>query len=176
MINITFSDQDINDLHQNRFEYPHPRIQLRFETLYLKAMGLSHLEICRFCKITKATLSKYLKMYQNGGIDSLKQWNYHGKVNSLSAQSSTIEEYFRSNPPISSKQAASEIEKLTGISRSITQVKAFLHSIGMKFRKVGSVPKNADTESKQKEQETFLKKKSNQPYVQQKQEKGWYFF
>lgn len=175
MINITFSDQDVNDLHFNRFEYPHPRIQLRFEALYLKAMGLSHAEICRYCQITKATLSKYLKMYQTGGIDSLRQWNYHGKVNSLSAQSSTIEEYFRSNPPVSSKQAASEIKKLTGISRSITQVKGFLHSIGMKFCKVGAIPKDADTEEKQKEQETFLKKTSNQPYTQQKQERGWYF-
>lgn len=175
MINITFSDQDVNDLYQNRFEYPHPRIQLRFEVLYLKAMGLSHLEICRFCKITKVTLSKYLKMYKNGGIDSLKQWNCHGKVNSLSAQSSAIEEYFRLNPPISSKQAMSEIKKLTGISRSITQVKAFIHRIGMKFCKVEAIPKNADSEKKQKEQETFLKKTSNQPYTQQKQEKGWYF-
>jgi transposase len=176
MINLHFSNQDITDLHENRFKYPHPRIQLRFEVLYLKAMGLSHSDICRLCKITRATLVKYLKMYLNGGIDSLKQWNYHGKVNSLSDHTSTIEEYFRSNPPLSSKQAASVIEKLTGISRSITQIKEFLHSIGMKFRKIGSVPKGVDTEEKQREQDLFLKKTSNPTYVQQKLEKGWYFF
>jgi transposase len=149
---------------------------LRFEVLYLKAMGIPHSEICRLCQITKATIVKYLKMYIEGGIESLKQWNYRGKVNSLSDHTTTIEEYFRENPPLSSKQAAADIKKLTGISRSVTQVKEFLHSIGMKFRKTGSVPKNADTKEKQKEQESFLKKTLNQTFAQQKQEKGWFFF
>jgi len=175
MIKISFSDQDIALLHKNRFSYPHPRIQMRFDALYLKAMGLSHNEICRLCQITKVTLVKYLKIYLDGGIESLKQWNYHGKVNSLSVYVSTIEDYFKDNPPISSKQAAAEIERLTGICRSLTQVKHFLHSIGMKFRKVGSVPKNADTEEKQKEQEMFLKKTSNQTYKQQRPESRWSF-
>jgi transposase len=176
MIKITFSSQEILELHENRFKYPHPRIQMRFEAIYLKSMGLSHTEICRLCQITKATFVKYLKMYLNGKIDSLKQWNYHGKVNSLSDHVATIEDYFRKNPPLSSKQAAFEIEKLTGVSRSITQVKGFLHAIGMKFRKVGAIPKNANTEEKQKEQDSFLKKTSNQTYAQLKPGNGWYFF
>lgn len=176
MIKITFSDKDIADLHKNRYNYPHPRIQMRFNALYLKAMRLSHGEICRLCQITKTTLVKYFKMYLNGGIESLKQWNYNGKVNSLAAHSSTIKEYFQENPPISSRKAVADIERLTGVKRSITQIKVFLHSIGMKFRKTGAIPKNSDTKEKRAEQELFLKKKSNQTFAQQKLAKGWYFF
>jgi len=175
MIQIKFTEQDIIKLHNARFNYPNPRIQMRFEALYLKALGLTHQDICRICRITKVTLVKYLKMYGNGGIESLKAWNYHGKVNYLTAHITSIEEYFRKYPPITSKKAAAEIEKLTGIKRSLTQVKEFLHSIGMKFRKTGAVPKHADTQAKQSEQESFLKKKSNQTLQKQESAKGWYF-
>jgi transposase len=175
MININFTEQNIVELHNARFNYPIPRIQMRFEALYLKALGFTHQDICRTCRITKATLVKYLRMYINGGIESLKEWNYHGKANNLSGHATSIEEYFRDNPPINSKQAAVEIEKLTGIKRSLTQVKGFLHSIGMKFRKTGAVPKHADTQAKQKEQESFLKKRSSHALQRQRQVKGWYF-
>lgn len=57
-----------------------------------------------------------------------------------------------------STQAAEEIEKMTGIRRSPTQVREFMRRIGMLFRKTGFVPKGTENELKQQEQDEFVKK------------------
>jgi transposase len=44
---------------------------------------------------------------------------------------------------------------LTGIRRSPTQVRAFMHRLGMRYRKTGYVPGKAATPAKQAEQETY---------------------
>lgn len=50
--------------------------------------------------------------------------------------------------------AAARIETLTGIARKPTQVRQFLHALGMQPRKVGMLPAKADVEA----QETVKKK------------------
>ena len=72
----------------------------------------------------------------------------------MEAHKGSIENYFKDNPPASIKEAASVIERLTGIKRSTTQIRKFLLSIGMKIRKVGTIPAKADYE----EQRKFLQK------------------
>src|SRR5690348_530000 len=42
------------------------------------------------------------------------------------------------------KVAQAEIEKLTGIKRGKTQIREFLHKIGMKPRRVAGIPAKAD--------------------------------
>ena len=39
MIQIEFTQADIEQLHYERFHHPHPRVQQRMEALYLKALG-----------------------------------------------------------------------------------------------------------------------------------------
>jgi len=72
----------------------------------------------------------------------------------LNQYRSTIEDYFREHPPATVKQAMNKIEELTGIKRSENRVREFLKSIGMKPRKIGSIPAKADPEK----QEIFFKK------------------
>ncbi|MCD6455892.1 MAG: winged helix-turn-helix domain-containing protein [Methanophagales archaeon] len=71
----------------------------------------------------------------------------------MSKHRTTIEEYFREHPPANVKEAMAKVEELTGIKRSENRVRAFLKSIGMAPRKVGTIPAKADPE----EQESFLK-------------------
>ena len=79
MIRIEFSAAEIAQLNYERYHRPHPKVQQRMEVLYLKSQGLAHQEICRLCNISKVTLSHYLKQYQAGGIERLKQLNYRGQ-------------------------------------------------------------------------------------------------
>lgn len=76
------------------------------EALYLKSQKLSHPEICRSCSISKTTLSTYLKMYLDGGIESLKQLNYQAQLSQLNLHLKTIEEYLRQNPSRKSAEAS----------------------------------------------------------------------
>lgn len=53
------------------------------EVLYFKSQGITHFEICRLCQITKTTLTKYIRQYQSGGIEGLKNLGYTGQPSDL---------------------------------------------------------------------------------------------
>src|SRR5262245_50424193 len=152
MITIDFTPQDIDALHHERFHHPHPRVQLKMEAVYLKSQGLAHHDICRLARISENTLRSYLRQYQEGGLQRLKQTDWDGPASELSDHRQTIEEHFRNNPPRSTAQAAADIERLTGVRRGLTQVRKFLKGMGLKFRKLGMIPAKADAEV----QRTFL--------------------
>jgi transposase len=136
------------------------------EALYLKSQGLTHNEICRLVRIRRATLSEYLKQYQQGGIEKLKELNFNKPQSELHTHHQTIEMDFKQQPPHSVAEAQDRIEKLTGIRRSPTQIRAFMKEMGMKFLKVGHVPGKSCEPDKLKEQETF-EKDQLQPRLQQ---------
>ena len=158
MIKIEFTSEQINELEYERFHYPEPRVQRKFEALYLKSQGLSHKSICGLCKISNVTLVEYLKQYITGGAERIKLNLYRGKENLLASHAESLEDYLCNNPPQSASEAQAIIEEKTGIKRCLTQVREFLKTIGFKYRKVGSVPGKVATEQKQKEQEDFKQK------------------
>lgn len=156
MIKIDFTESDKKELEYERFHYPVPRIQLKFEALYLKSHNLSHELICEICDISKVTLVKYFKQYIEGGIERLKLNLHKGKENSLSAHAETLEKCLSDKPIRSTKEAQKIIEEKTGIKRCPTQVREFLKKLGFTYRKVGYVPGNMSGE-KIEEQENFKK-------------------
>ena len=84
----------------------------------------------------------------------------------------SIENYFRKHPPSSINQAIAKIEELTNIKRSPTQVRHFLKSIGMKFRKIGMMPAKVDPDK----QEEFKKNKLEPRLKEAKEGKRVVFF
>lgn len=154
MIQINFSEEDIRQLDYERFNHPHPRVQRKMEALWLKSKGLPHNTIAKFSGISSNTLTSYLKDYEEGGIEKLKEIKFYRPKSELTKFSETIESYFKEHPPSSIKEAMNAIEKLTGIRRSEPQIRKFLKYIGMSRRKVGMVPSKADLEK----QEDFKKK------------------
>lgn len=155
MIRIEFSAQEIEQLKYERYHHPHPQVQKKMEVLYLKSQGLAHQEIRRLCQISKTTLVKYLRSYQQGGIEELKQLNYKGQPSALNEHATTLEEYFKAHPPRKVAEAQAKIEELTGIKRSPSQIRAFLKRLGMNHRKVGFIPGKGAAPDKIDEQETF---------------------
>jgi transposase len=146
------------------------------EVLYLKSQNLSHQQICQICCITRATLSKYLKQYQYGGRESLKELGYQGQRSKLNQHSLTIEQDFRNAPPRSIAEAVQRIEEITGIKRSPTQVGEFMKRIGMKTRKIGYLPGKAANEEKIKEQEQFRIEQLEPLLKEAKEEKRAVYF
>lgn len=162
MIQITFSKEEREYLNYERYHHPHPRVQKKMEVLWLKSLNYRHKEIMKIANLSKATLCSYLKDYQSGGIDKLKQLNFYHPQSKLDKYSQTLEEYFKANPPSSVKEAIAKIEELTGIKRSKTQIRVFLKKIGMQYRKVGMLPAKVDIDK----QEQF-KKKQLEPILEQ---------
>jgi transposase len=142
------------------------------EVVYLRSQKLENKQIQLLCGISKATFYRYLREYQEGGVEKLKELNFHRQQSQLVEHKGTLEEYFRAHPPATSAEAAARIEELTGIKRGPTQTREFLKKLGMKPRKVGQIPAKADV----KEQEGFKEEKLEPRLAEAKAGKRRVFF
>lgn len=156
MISIEFGDAERAALAYERYHHPSPHVQKRMEMVYLKSQGVAHQEIARLCQVSRQTLVTTLHLYQEGGIERLKQFHFSGQPSKLNAHQNSVEAEFRAQPPRTIAEAQDVIEQLTGIRRSPTQIRAFLKRIGMQLRKVAPLPGRAIEPAKQHEQDSFL--------------------
>ncbi|MHC5863246.1 IS630 family transposase [Nostoc sp.] len=140
MLKIDFTQEEVDILHYERYHHPHPLVQKKMEVLYLKSQRIKHKDICSLCKISKTTLTIYIKQYQLGGVEELKKIEYKGRPSELNQYSDILKEHFEKFPASSVAEASDTIEKITGIKRSPTQVREFLKRIGLRCLKVGYVP------------------------------------
>jgi transposase len=118
--------------------------------LYLKSQGVTHKEIMRIEHICENTLLAYLRQYQDGGVERLKEIHFYSPKSELAQYTQTIEDYFHKNPPATINEAVAKIEELTGIRRSREQVRIFLKGLGLSPRKVGMIPAKADVQVQEK--------------------------
>jgi len=160
MIKINFSSTAIDTLFEGWKNHPHPKVRQKMHALYLKSMDLSHKDICKICRITRTTLVSYLKSYLAHGIVGLIELKYEGQKSELHKYSKQIKEDFKEQAPRTLKQARQRISKLTGLKRSLPQIRSFLVSLGLRRLKSGSLPggHKGNTEKKRKEQKVFLDK------------------
>jgi transposase len=136
------------------------------DVLWLKHNGLCHQKIAKLSNVSINVVTKYLKMYNEGGVERIRQVNFYRPQSQLVEFKSLLEEHFEKPPVASIKQAMEEIEKLTGLKRSETQIRQFLtKTLNLKRRKVAGVPAKADL---QKQAE--FKKKVLEPKLEQAKE------
>lgn len=95
------------------------------EALWLKSHNLPHAQIAQLVGICVNTLRDYFQLYLDNGVDGLRTVRFHRPQSELSTYATSLEAHFREHPPATIKQAQFEIETLTGIKRSPTQVGNF---------------------------------------------------
>lgn len=144
MIKINFTETEIEQLRLERYHHPHPRVRRKMEALLLKSQNRAHQKISELTGICPNTLRTYLREYQAGGLDKLKEIHVYQPQSELNQPHHRLEDYFRQNPVASINEAVSKILGLTGIKRSPTRVGECLKSLGMKRRKMGMIPSKAD--------------------------------
>ena len=144
MPTLEFTTADIQQLHHERFQHPHPRVQRKMEAVYLTSQGLSRATVCRLTQVSRGTLATYLRQYRTGGVARLQEVNFYRPQSALLAHQATIEAHFAAHPPATINQARATLTALTGITRAPTQVRLFLQRCGLRCRKVGSLPAKAD--------------------------------
>src|ERR1035437_1583133 len=162
MICPSFTASDRAALEAERYLHPPPKVQRKMEAIYLKSRALPPPLICRICQISKPTLVRYLRAFEQEGLAGLRQRGYEGRPNRLHPHAASLEQHFRQPPPSTCAQAQQGIAAQTGVRRGLTPVRAFLRRLKMKYRKTGFVPGRADTPEKQAEQAAFLKKPPTQ--------------
>jgi len=144
MINIRFSEEEKRELHHQRYYHPHPRVRQKMEVLWLKSQEFQHQEISLAAGVSNKTLVTYLRQYEQGGVERLKELRFYQPRSAMTLHRTAIEAYFRDHPPATAKEAAAKIAELTGITRSTNQIRLFLKRCGMRWRVTGVLPAKAD--------------------------------
>jgi transposase len=146
MTKINFTPEDLQAIQHERFHHPHPRVRQKMEVLWLKSKGVPHAQITELAQVCPNTMLTYFKEFQKGGIESIRKPKFNRPISDLTPYTEQIKEALAKKPPINTQEAQEIIEMTTGIRRSPTQIRKFLHKIGIKPRKVGSIPAKADVQ------------------------------
>ena len=140
MREIIFSEADVQAIAQDRYHHPDPRVQRHMEILWLKHHGFSHENIALLADGSRSTVQRCLSAYLEGGLERIRQVPAKESQGELDDHRLSLEEIFSEQPPRSVKEAQHRIEQHTGIRRGLTQVRLFLHRLGLKPRKVAAIP------------------------------------
>lgn len=150
MLQINLSETEIQRLNYERYNYPCPMVQKRIHTVYLKATTeLSQTMIGQITGLHRNAVRYWIKTFEADGLDSLFQVHYGTNASELENHSQSLLKSFAEHPPMNSNEAKSRIEKLTGISRSPSQVRAFMKRHGLRYIKTGHIPAKADAAKQQ---------------------------
>jgi transposase len=123
---FTFSPDLLAEIRYDRYHHPHPRVQRKMEVLWLKSRGLTHADIAVCADVSPRSVQRYLDEFEQGGLERVRCLAWQGKPCELDAHRQSLEDYFIEHPPHSARQAQEAIERLTGIRRGLSQVRAFL--------------------------------------------------
>jgi transposase len=129
MAQRTFSEEDRQQLRRERFEHPHPRVQLRMEVLWLISCGECYSSAARLAGVSDATVDRYVALDRRRGIEGLQQFDWQGPTSELAAHQTSLEKMFQADPPHTTAEAARRIAEATGVQRGLTQVRHFLKKV-----------------------------------------------
>lgn len=172
MMRININDSDLKVLRYERYHHPHHRVQQKIDVVLMKSQGLKHKDICKIIGISGNTLREYLREYQEGGLERIKEIRFRKPQSQLDNHRDSLENYFREHPVSSVKEAMDKIEELTGIRRTENRIREFIKRMGMKRRKVGMIPAKADPVK----QEEFVEEKLNPKLEEARQGQRAVFF
>jgi len=131
MLRVSICSEDLATIHHDRFYHPQPYIMMRMHTLALHHAGESAARIAVLLNRNPKTIRACLTTYQDGGLQAVYQYEKHKHESDLDAHAPLIEEELTKHPPQSANEAGAIIEKLTGIKRSLTQIRVFLKKRGL---------------------------------------------
>ena len=106
--------------------------------------------------LNRDSIGDWIMRYQQGGFDVLCQFNYGTNKSRLENYTDSILKSFTGQPPMNANEAKVRIEAMTGISRSPSQVRAFMKRHGLRYIKTGHIPAKADIEKQREWVRTIL--------------------
>src|SRR3954453_9816115 len=124
---LQISSEELRKLNYQRYHYPCPLVQKRLHSLYIKAIsGLSNEDVGNLTDAHRNSISEWVKLYQQGGLEALMKVNYGTNTSVLEAHATSLVELLTKEPPRSVGEARLKIQALTGIVRSYSRVSAFM--------------------------------------------------
>jgi transposase len=140
MRTFMFSEAELEAIAHDRYHHPDPKVQRRMDILWLKHHGLTHERIAVIVGRARVTVQRCLDDYLAGGLERLRQRPPASPRSLLDQHRTSLEEQFHQHAPPTVRAAQQLIEQHTGLRRGETQVRRFLHRLGLRPRRVAAVP------------------------------------
>lgn len=157
MLTLQINEAELRQLSYEKFYHPHALVRQRMYTLYLKGLGsYSHQQIAQIVGIHVNTVTRYCQWYAQGGSSALSQLHYGTNESELAVHSQLLTGVFAEKPAASLKEAQQRIEVLTGIRRSLPQIRTYLRQLGVDRHKTGHIPAKADPQGQEEYLENVL--------------------
>jgi transposase len=148
MINISPTSEQIEQLRELRYRHPVVAVQRRAEIVLLADwQPFKRSAVAEFAGVHVNTVTNVLRRFNESGVEGLLQADPNMPDPELDAYNHLIKQVWCQDPPATLKQAAWQLEKATGLRRSLTDVRRLLLKLGFSRRKAGSVPAKADPEA-----------------------------
>jgi transposase len=129
------------------------RLADRIKAVLYLHYGLSYTEIAKLLLFDEVTIRRYLKQFQQRGIDGLLEYRYTGGKSRLTCtQEAELKEYFKEQTPQTALAAVKHIKNEYSVSYSVIGVTKLLHRLGFVYKKPKVLPAKSDREK----QEAFL--------------------
>jgi transposase len=126
MRTFVFTDEQIETLRHERLRHPTLAVRQKLDVLWLKSQGIAQQEISRMTGMSRRTVQRYLDTFLVDGLQGLTTTRCARPQSRLLDYCGILEDHFLEHPPATVAQAQADIERLTGLKRGPTQVRAFL--------------------------------------------------
>ena len=146
MLRVVLSGEAQAKLKYLQQNHIHPLIRRRALVLLLRSENTPNDQITNITGLCENAITGYVHNYLNGGIAKLTELKFRKPESKLKPFDSQIKKYFEDNPVATIAQACKEVEKLTGLTLKNTQMRSYFKRIGIKWRKVNSVPAKVNIE------------------------------
>ncbi len=137
-VQLTEEEQGI--VNEERASHPSLRVRDKMLTIWLLHCGTTREKAAEIVGVGRATVQRYLDAYRQGGLDGLRRSKARRPMSELAAFRDIIRASFEDQPVFTIAEACDRIEKLTGIRRSLTQVRKFLKDLGLKWQRIRAIP------------------------------------
>jgi transposase len=116
---------------------------MALSVLLLEA-GIDQKTISQVVGVSQRQVRNHRSAYENQGNAALTADTRYKPVSELKMYEDEIRESLIAFPVATASEASERIEELTGIKRSPTQVRKFMHDLGLKPLKVAAIPAKAN--------------------------------
>ena len=137
---LSFSQEDLRILAQERYEHPDPRVQKRMEVLWLVSQEVTHREAAKLAGVSRPTAERYVATYRKGGVAALRHFDWKKPVSELEQASG---QPGRIVSQASAAHCGRGLRPHQGGNRSGTPAHAgarFFKKLGLKWRCVAAMP------------------------------------
>ena len=148
------TDEQVQVLKQAHRTIKDKKLADRIKAVLSLNSGYEYSHVAKILLLDEVTLRRYVKQYQEKGIEGLLEYRYKGGKTRLTIMEETkLKLFLKDNTKRTAKEVSVYVEKTYGVNFSLIGVTKLLHRMGFTYKKPKIIPGKAD----RAKQEEFLK-------------------